>query len=157
MLQGLVCSRTDCTLTVISQYEPIRQQAQRMGIAAVDSPDSPKGISFTIRAGLDALNTIPEQDYVVFVVADQPYLTAQTVERLLDAADAGVQTAMVVWGEQAGNPALFSARLIPELRALEGDQGGRKVLRRYPEGQLRIPAGCALELSDIDSPDQILE
>ncbi|MGN1014569.1 MAG: NTP transferase domain-containing protein [Butyricicoccus sp.] len=155
MLHQLVQSRTDCTLTVVSQYEEIRQQAQRLGIAAVDSVDSPKGISFTIRAGLNALTNISDEEYVVFVVADQPYLTGRTVQRLLDAADAGAQTALVTYGEQTGNPALFSARLIPELRALEGDQGGRRVLRRHPEGQLLVPADSARELSDIDVPDQI--
>ncbi len=148
-LRQVIEWQRDCDLTVVSRYEAIRQTAERMGIRAVDSPDSEKGVSYTIRAGLAALGPVGETDFVLFVVADQPYLTAASVERLLEQAKEGTECASLCYGEQPGNPALFSARLIPEFLALEGDTGGRTVLRKHR--CVFVQAGAAKELQDIDT------
>ena len=143
MLAELTRGREDCTLTVVSRYAAVRTGAEALGVRAVDSPESEKGLSYTIRAGLDALD-LQDGDFVVFVVADQPYLTAETVARLLDAAGPGV-----VFGERRGNPNLFCAALASELRALEGDEGGRELLRGAD--CVLVQAGSERELYDVDA------
>ncbi len=150
MLQAVVLGRTDCDLLVVSRYDSIRQAAAALGIAAVDSPDSQLGISHTIRAAIHGLGSIPQEDFLLFVVADQPYLTAASVHRLLDAATAETEGASLCYGEHPGNPTLFSARLIPELLALEGDTGGRAVLKKHR--CTFVQAACRQELQDIDTP-----
>lgn len=150
-LAELMRERGDCTLTVVSRYEAVRAGAQALGVRAVDSPESEKGLSYTIRAGLDALD-LQDGDFIVFVVADQPYLTKQTVARLLDAAQPGVRMARVVFGERRGNPNLFCAAMAPALRALEGDEGGRALLRGAD--CVLVQAGSERELYDVDTaPD----
>ncbi len=149
MLQSVVNQRSDCDLLVVSRYETIRETARALGIAAIDSPDSEKGISHTIRAAICALGNLPEEDWLLFVVADQPYLTAASVERLLDAAAEKPEGDSLCWGDRPGNPTLFSAKLIPELLALEGDKGGRAVLKKH--NTRFIPADSEKELEDVDT------
>ncbi len=140
--------REDCTLTVVSRYPEIREAAEKLGLWAVDCPDSEQGISHSIRAGILSLGEVPQEDYLVFAVADQPYLRADSVLRLLELAQNGAECGALCYGQQPGNPTLFSARLMPELLALEGDTGGRAVLRKH---DCRfIPAGSPKELDDID-------
>ncbi|MFR6184611.1 MAG: NTP transferase domain-containing protein [Lawsonibacter sp.] len=122
-LAGLVRARKDCDLTIVSRYGPVLEAAQAAGARAVDSPDSARGLSFTIRAGLSALSPISPEDFLLFAAADQPRLGSGTAARLLDAARPGVLTAAACWEGQPGNPVLFSAALLPELEALTGDQG----------------------------------
>lgn len=151
MLAKLTCERDDCTLTVVSRYMAVRVGAQALGVRAVDSPESEKGLSYTIRAGLDALH-LQDGDFIVFVVADQPYLTKKTVAQLMDAAKPGVRMARVACGERRGNPNLFCAALAPALRALEGDEGGRELLRGAD--CVLVQAGSEQELYDVDAwPD----
>lgn len=150
MLENLVKKREDCCLLVVSRYEEIRQEASRRGIGAVDSPESEGGISFSIRAGLSALKDVEEEDFLLFVVADQPYLTEGSMLRLLDCAKEGMEGASLCWGDRPGNPTLFSAKLMPELAALEGDTGGRSVLRRHE--CVFVQAVSEKELEDIDTP-----
>ncbi len=138
----------DCDLTVVSCYEAIRDAAASMDIRTVDSPDSEKGISHTIRAGIAALGDLNDQDYLLFAVADQPYLSQTSVRRLLDLAETGVACGSLCFGDRPGNPTLFSASLIPELLALEGDTGGRAVLRRHKTRF--VQADSPMELEDID-------
>lgn len=151
MLAALIRTRDDCTLTVVSRYEAVLDGARACGVRAVCSPESEKGQSYTIRAGLDAL-ALWQGDFIAFVVADQPYLTVHTMARLLDTAAPGVLCARVCFGTRCGNPALFSAALAPALRALTGDEGGRALLAR-PDCVL-VPADSARELCDIDTPAQ---
>ncbi|CCX36838.1 molybdopterin binding protein [Clostridium sp. CAG:1013] len=150
MLENLVKKREDCCLLVVSRYEAIRQEASQRGITAVDSSESERGISFSIRAGLSALKNVEEEDFLLFVVADQPYLTEDSMLRLLDCAKEGVEGASLCWGNRPGNPTLFAAKLLPELMALEGDTGGRAVLRRHQ--CIYVQAASERELEDIDTP-----
>ena len=151
-----VCrTRGDCTLTVVSRYPEIRDAVQAVGAQAVDSPDSEKGQAYSIRAGLQALGRVGERDFILFLPADQPWITPQTISRLLGAAGPDTWTATAAFGERVGTPTLFSARLLPDLMALEGDRGGRKLMGRPGEPCLVIPTGSERELDDVDYPEQL--
>ncbi len=153
MLSGYVHRHSDTTLTVVSQYEEVRSSASSWGCLAVDSPDSTKGISYTIKAGLSALQNVSPDDFILFVVADQPYLTELSVAKLLSHAKEGTETASLAYGDQPGNPTLFSARLIPELMELAGDKGGRAVIRRHD--CIYVQAADEMELMDVDTTEDI--
>ena len=154
-LNALSCQRTDCTLTVVSQHDFILDAAEKKGIRAVYSPDSPLGLSYTIRAGLASLPDLRPEDFILFMVADQPRLSTETITALLDLAQPGVTAASTAFGTRQGNPTLFSAQLLPELLTLAGDQGGRVVLRRHAADCRTVQAHSASELWDIDRPDDL--
>lgn len=151
-LRHAIAHREDCTLTVVSCWEEILGAVRADGIRAVPCPESHLGISHSIRAGIRACEPLSPQDYLCFCVADQPALTATTVGRLLDAAAEKPLTASLMAGNTPGNPTLFSAILAGELYALEGDRGGRAVIRRHPERHIDISCDAA-ELADIDTPE----
>ena len=148
-------TRGDCTLTVVSRCPEIREAAQALGAQAVDSPDSERGQAHSIRAGLQALGRVEERDFLLFLPADQPWITPQTISRLLDAAGPDTWTATAAFGERVGTPTLFSARLLPDLLALEGDRGGRKLMGRPGQPCLVVQADSARELEDVDYPEQL--
>lgn len=146
-----VCAvHTDTTLTVVTRSEEIADAALALGAKAVFSPESEMGISYTIRAGIHSFGAIKAEDYLLFAVADQPYLSADTVCALLDKADEGVLCATAAFGEQVGNPTLFSAALAEELCALEGDTGGRKILKRHAAECAAVQCRDAVEFRDVD-------
>lgn len=156
MLCGLHRTRTDCTLTVVSRYADIRAYAASSGVRCVDAPHSDEGISHTIRAALSSVDALSPEDYLLFVVADQPYLTAATVASLLDAVVLHPLLAAVGYQGQRGNPTLFSASLAGELAALRGDTGGRQVLRAHSEACMDIPCADPRELYDIDTVEDMI-
>ena len=153
VLQTVVREQADCTLTVVSQYAKIRQQVEHMGIPAVDSPDSPLGMSYTIRAGISSLQAVKKEDFLLFVVADQPYLQEKTIKQLLSLAHEGTQTARAYFQDRPGNPALFSAKFIPELLALQGDAGGGAILKRHECTPVFV--SDLRELMDIDTLEDL--
>lgn len=154
MLSELCRNRSDCSLMVVSQYPEILEYAGKKGICSINSPDSSKGMSYTIKAAIDALENVKEEDFLLFVVADQPYLTAHTVARILECAAPGVEGVSAAFRERPGNPVLFSARLIPELLTLQGDEGGRRALVGHSCSYVDV--GDERELIDIDVPDKLV-
>lgn len=149
-LTAVCAARTDAKLTVITRSEEIAAEARRLGASAVLSPESEMGISYTIRAGIRSIDALESGDYLLFAVADQPYLSADTVCALLDKADEGVLCATAAFGDQVGNPTLFSAALAQELCALDGDTGGRKILKRHAAECAAVQCRDAIEFRDVD-------
>lgn len=113
------------------------------------NPDWEAGISSSIRSGLEAVD--PRAEAVLFVLADQPLLTSVALERLL-LAYYGTTKAIVapVHEGQQGAPALFDRRLFAALRALQGDVGGRQVIKQFPHEVLPVELEADLFL-DIDT------
>lgn len=147
--------RPNADVTVVSRTPEILAAARAAGAKAVESPLSEQGLSFTIKAALDSLELLSEGDYLLFAVADQPFLTAASVAALLEQAAPPTRGATLCFGEKVGSPTLFSASLAGQLRALEGDRGGRAVLRALGGECLRVQAESERELEDIDLPEQL--
>jgi molybdenum cofactor cytidylyltransferase len=140
---------------VVSGSEEILAAAEAAGFLPVRNDRPEDGISRSIRLGLSALGGV---DAALFLVADQPLLTRATVERVLSAGEAGPGriVAPVRSDGQPGNPCLFPAAFFPELLALEGDRGGKRVIAAHPEAFLAVPAPDA-ELADADSREALAE
>lgn len=148
-IREAIRDRDGCTLNVVTCWDDIAASVTADGIRCIPCPDSHLGVSYTIRAGISAVQPLCDGDYLVFAVADQPHLTAGTVARLLDMEKLHPVTASLACGEQSGNPVMFAASLAGELLALEGDRGGKAVMRRHPEGHIDVPCDPR-ELDDVD-------
>lgn len=147
-----VCAvRQDADLTVVTNTPAIAEAARALGARVAASPQSALGQSCSIRAGLDAVEPLGARDFLLFAVADQPRLRRDTVARFLALAVPGTWAATAACGDRVGNPGLFCAELVPALRALQGDKGGRAVLNRCPQRLLRVEC-LPEELQDIDTP-----
>ena len=89
------------------------------------------GQASSIRAGLQALPA--SAGGAVFLLADQPQVTADVIRALLDrhAASLVPIVAPLVRMERRANPVLFDRLVFPDLLALEGDIGGRAVFWKH--------------------------
>lgn len=143
-------------ITVVTRYREILDYCACIpDCHAVLSPDSEKGISYTIKAGIMAVQEqkkIGMQDYYMFAVADQPYLKSQSVIKLIDKVLENKGNMKSVFslrcGNTVGNPCVFHSALIPQLLLLEGDKGGRSVAKKYD--CVYVDIADERELTDID-------
>ncbi|WP_291425053.1 nucleotidyltransferase family protein [Deinococcus sp.] len=151
-------------LAVVPAGEPgeqIQEALAGLGFGFVVNPDPTRGLASSFRVAAQALE--PRIDAAQFALADMPFVTAQTHRAVLEIF--GQSRAPVVltrYGEQPSMqagvhapPNLFRADLLPELAALpDQDQGPRELVRRFA-GQLLAVQRPALELTDIDTPQQL--
>lgn len=155
-------------ITVVTRYREILDYCSSIpDCHAVLSPDSEKGISYTIKAGIMAVreqkkteknsgslhNTAETEDYYMFAVADQPYLKSQSVIKLIDKVlenKGNIRlTFSLCCGDAVGNPCAFHSSLIPQLLSLKGDKGGRSVAKKHD--CVYVDIADELELMDIDT------
>ena len=136
------------TVTVVTQYREIYEDAKERGIHALYNPEPDRGISSSLKIGLEANM---EADAVMFAVSDQPWIRLETLKKLLTGfllsskgiAAAGNQELM-------GNPCIFQKRYYAELLELTGDAGGKRVAKRHMDDVLLVTVPEGRELEDID-------
>lgn len=140
-----------CQVAVVSRYPQILEDVSGYGnVCGIYSPDSEKGASYTIRAALETKDTA---QWYLFCAADQPFLQADTVESLVrETLRSGKGIGRVRSGEHTGNPVIFRACYRDALRALSGDEGGRKIIKAHPEDLYELEV-CPDELLDADTSD----
>ena len=145
----------DASLHVITRY---REILDVVGADGVYCPESELGLSFTVRAACTACGQTSGRDRILFLAADQPMITAETVKKLLsvplsEKADDPLPLAACASpdGKKGGNPVIFSGLLTEKLMKLTGDQGGKAILHSCPDRIKYVICPCK-ELHDIDSP-----
>ena len=142
---------------VVTQYEEIERYARSLeesgcSVHALWSPESVQGASVTISR---AVKGAEEREALVFFVADQPHLTEDTVRNFLYEIEhemmvSGKRLGSVGYQGECGNPVWFSKTFYQELLTLQGDEGGRKILKKHIEEAAIFPVTDKRELEDID-------
>ncbi|MGI9307818.1 MAG: nucleotidyltransferase family protein [Gammaproteobacteria bacterium] len=127
-------------------------ELQDLDVELVHNANWQTGIASSVRAGLAAL---PETaDGVLICLCDQPFVTRDELRALADLWSGDPNK--IVASEYAGTigvPAVFPSRLFPELAALKGDSGAKKVIDREV-GKVSVPLPAAAV--DIDKPEDIM-
>ena len=126
-----------------------------LNIHLVDNPDFTRGLSMSLRTGINAL---PEDcDGAVILLGDMPGVSAGLVDRLIAAFDPGEDRAICVATRQGkrGNPVLWARRFFPEIAALEGDVGAKHLASAYSELVCEVEADDDGPLTDIDTPQAL--
>jgi molybdenum cofactor cytidylyltransferase len=124
--------------------EAARRLAARMGeigrLRVVEVEDHAEGMGASLRAAAAAL---PADAAGAFVfLGDMPRVPIPVLAAMAAAVRSGAPAAAPVFEGRRGNPVLFGAALIPQLKALSGDKGARDIL-----------AGLGASLALVESPD----
>ena len=156
------------TIVIVTQYEEIiyDMEAHFPYMKTVNHPHPEAGISGSIRLGVEKLIELEEKcgktgsrkrEGCMFAVADQPYLTRESLENMVETWEVSKKGILV--SENAGrmgNPVIFAYKYYEELKKLEGDVGGKCVLKKHLDDvqMFEMPAS---ELKDLDLLTEIHE
>ncbi len=142
---------------LVSQYPEILDFGEKLGLKTVENPYAAEGITASIRLGTKM--AAEDGDYLLYSVADQPWLKGETVKNFLDcffrlSLQGKASIGCLCAEGRRGNPAVFHRRYREELLALTGDKGGSQIIKRYPGQVMEYPASPK-ELADIDCRQDI--
>jgi molybdenum cofactor cytidylyltransferase len=121
----------------------------------VDNPDFAAGLSSSLRAGVAALPA--DLDGVLVLLGDMPRVTPAHLDRLIAAFAPAEGRAICIPTHRAkrGNPILWDARFLPEMRALDGDQGARGLIGRHADQVCEVEMPDDGVLLDVDTPSAL--
>lgn len=144
-----------CELMLISQYERVLSGAfERVPEAErIFNEDSDQGITASLKLGTEVSKK--DTDAFLYFVADQPCMKGETIAEFVRSfLKSGKGIGCVCAGGHRGSPNIFRRRYKKELLSLEGDQGGRQIMEKYPEDIWMMEVD-ERELRDIDQPSDL--
>ncbi|CAI6025527.1 nucleotidyltransferase family protein [Cohnella sp. JJ-181] len=140
-------------IAVVRPEDPLDWLPEPGSAEIVRSPESARGMSYSLRAGLRAARG-HSPDAVLVALADQPFLTPALYGEVTSAftASPGVDYVACGYGSFSAPPAIFSPRLFDALAALEGDTGARKLFSDAKYTGIRIGVPDPDARMDVDTP-----
>ncbi len=151
VVDTVLASAVDEVVVVLGcQAEAVQPALAGRPVRGVVNTAWEEGLATSLRAGLAAVS--PQAEAALFVLGDQPRLTAQTIDRLLaHYRTTRCPIVVPVYRGRRGNPVLFACSLFPELLALQGDVGGRVLLEKQRAGIAEVDVGSDEVLMDVDT------
>ena len=127
---------TKYQLIVVTSYKEIAKKIKTTKTTFILNKEWEKGITSSIHLGIEAARKIEDtrENIYVFFTADQPFLTAKLIEDFIEqfiASSYGL--GCLACGRQLGNPGIFRQKYIKELLDLQGDKGGKSVIKKHME------------------------
>jgi molybdenum cofactor cytidylyltransferase len=155
--ESAVASKTRQTIVVTgAANELVDAQLAGLAVLLVHNADFAEGMSTSLKAGLRAVR--PEVDAVVVLLADQPFVTPEIIDALIDLHErTGAKIVRPRYGDQPGNPVLWDSSLFGELSEQDGDQGGRALLRKYATDVAWLDLPDLGQQTDVDTPEAYAE
>lgn len=116
-------------------------------ITIIRNSEYKNGMSSSVKCGI--LATKNHYENVLFLLGDQPFISAQMINTLLgEQIRSQKPICLPTFKNKKGHPVLFNKIFYDQLLQVEGDQGGRSVLRNNGEHIHKV---------EIDDPDILLD
>ena len=156
LLEWVVCaalaSKLDAVYLVLGHerqrvLDAMEDISWRSRVRVVSATDYRQGMSRSVIAGLSAVKA--DHPSVMFLLGDQPLVTPEDIDRLLEAfwgSDKDICVPM--HGHRRGNPTIFGGNLYDELLRIRGDEGARGVIDAH---------GPDVRYVEVDDPSGFLD
>ena len=127
--------------------EAVAGELEHMGCDVITCDNADTGMAASL---VCALGRAADAQGWIVALGDMPRVRPHTLHSLKYALEQGAGIAAPMYRGQRGNPVGFSRRYLPQLLALQGDQGARGILRQYPVHEVEVDDAGILQ--DIDTP-----
>jgi molybdenum cofactor cytidylyltransferase len=149
-------SQLDPILIVGGEHVQLLQEHTKdMPVEIVRNPDYAEGMATSLKRGIEAMDG--RVDALLVFLADQPFVSPTLIKELLqtytDCRSDGIRVVRPQYNGIPGHPVLIDSDLFAEFSAVQGDEGGRCIIRRHAEKMKGIPFDNPLWGADIDTPD----
>lgn len=144
---------SEVVLVVGRDAEAVVGETRGTSVKIVHNPDWQEGRSTSVKAGTLAVR--PRAAAAIFVNADQPFLTGQVIDKVLQRYFQTLAPIVVpVYGGRAGSPVLFASDLFGELGLLQGEDGGKKLLESHSSEVEKVNIVNVRAAIDLDTMEQ---
>ncbi|MBV8779682.1 MAG: molybdopterin-binding/glycosyltransferase family 2 protein [Alphaproteobacteria bacterium] len=156
--QRLLGSRARPIVAVLGNAaEAVDAALGKLPVERVMNADYAEGMAASLVKGLAALPA--DVDGVVVCLGDMPLIAGRDLDRLIAAFNPLEGRAIVVPTRRGrrGNPILWSREFFPEMLALTGDRGARRLIEEHADRVAEIEMDNDSVLIDIDTPQALAE
>jgi molybdenum cofactor cytidylyltransferase len=135
--------------------DAVAAQLLALGCEVTTCPQADKGMAVSLvhallHAEQHAVALAESAHGWIVALGDMPHVQPTTIQSLKTALEHGAGIAAPMYQGRRGNPVGFSRHYLPQLLALEGDQGARSILKHSAVTELEVDDSGILQ--DIDIP-----
>src|ERR1700753_1407492 len=126
-------------------------------VLIIENNDWNEGMASSIRAGINkVLQLKPTADDIILMLCDQPFVDTYLINMLV-AAKAKNGICASFYNDTIGPPVLFDVVYFDELLKLQGTDGAKKVMQKYPERVKEIPfAPGGVDIDTMEDYEKII-
>jgi molybdenum cofactor cytidylyltransferase len=135
-------------IAVVPSAGPVADALGALGCEVTICKDAGKGMGVSLVHALR--HSLPGSQAWIVALGDMPFVQPSTIRSLAAALASGVAIAAPALQGRRGNPVAFSAACLPELLALQGDEGARRILTSRPVALVEVLDPGIFH--DIDTP-----
>jgi molybdenum cofactor cytidylyltransferase len=153
-------SFTQQVLVLGANAELIQAEIQSYNFPITINADWAEGMASSIQSGLNhLLNQNTDLEAVMILLIDQPLLKKTLLEEMIEKFESTESDLVAcAYNQILGVPAIFSRELFPELLALSGEAGARKVIKKFENQAISVPfPEGALDLDTPEDYEKLLK
>jgi molybdenum cofactor cytidylyltransferase len=151
-LRAVLASQLPCLVVTTAELAPLAaRQVARRDVLVLSPGEAARGMGYSIAAGVAERSGSPGW---LVLPGDMPRVQPAS----LQAVAAALAQQIVVFAQhrgRRGHPVGFAAELYSELVQLDGDDGARRVVARYPAVGVELDDPGVLQ--DVDTPGDLAQ
>jgi molybdenum cofactor cytidylyltransferase len=150
-----LASRLAEVLVVVGyRADLVREALLGLDVRIAENPVFSEGQSTSVKAGLAAVD--PASAGAMFLPCDQPFVTTQLIDELIDAwTESAARIVVPAHQDRRGSPVVIDRSLFAELAEISGDEGGRQLFARHAAEIVELPLQTERPLLDIDTVEDL--
>ena len=134
---------------IVTQYEKIKEIGKNLDFKVVKNKYPNRGISESIKLGI---KNCEESEGSMFFVGDQPLLDKKDIEKLINVFNEDTSFIVIPkYKNRFGNPVIYPKKYKEDILNLEGDKGGKSIIKS--SDKIKYVDVCENTLFDIDNID----
>lgn len=142
-------------IIMVYRDDNVKKIGIRNGIECIYNDKAEYGQSQSIKLGIQ--HSPKGTSGFMFLVGDQPFLNADTINTLIGVFKEKKYPIIVPeYKGKRGNPVVFSAKLKNELLNIDGDNGGRSIVRKRHEDVRVVHFSDSIVGQDIDTWEEYI-
>lgn len=140
-------------IILIYRKKEVGDIGKAYGIETIHNKNANLGQSQSMKLGIQAAG---EAGAYMFIVGDQPFLTEELINKLLEEYKVGELPIVIPYfnGERS-MPMVISSKYKDELLKVEGDKGGRDIVKNNPHKVKKVHIEDKKIGMDLDTPEDL--
>ncbi len=151
--ENLIQAIPTCVAVVRAENKVLAEMLMSRGFKLVFCDENKQEMADSLATAIRFSADFAEAgDGFVIALADMPYIRSETIRAVAGRLGEGAAIVIPTYQDQRGHPVGFSAKFRHELESLQGDEGARSIIKRYPNEVSLFACEDTGILADIDTP-----
>lgn len=134
------CDADKRLLILGANRDEIKKTFSGASIPNIPNPHYQKGMSSSIKVGLEYMLKFDKPDQVIIMLCDQPFVDAGILNKLIATQQKkGKGIVACEYSNTFGVPILFGKAYFEELMELTGDEGAKKIVLSHEDDMVTVP------------------